>query len=154
MYCNQYVYQYRCRILRKEALSRFVRPTLIVDIKTADTYGSMPIRHTARTLDNALPLVFTFGDIRVIPHNTVGGEVGPMRLKLILWYQTLRLPGQGRQYDALYTLMFGYNARFQSTLTLPFDIGGSLSAVVRDGRPLSSKAYSSKCPGVARVARG
>ena len=75
-------------------------------------------------------------------------------LNLILRDHISMLSGRQRQHDALYTLVFGYNARFQSTLTLSVDLYGSLFTVVRDGHPLNHKSCPSLRPGVARVARG
>ena len=62
-----------------------------------------------------------------------------MRLNLILWYHILKLPGKRRRHDALGTLLFGYNVRFHTTLTLFVDLCGSLPAVVRDSHPLNHK---------------
>ena len=76
-----------------------------------------------------------------------------MTLNLILRDHIPKLSGQQRQHDALCTLVFGYNARFHSTLTLYVDLYGSLSTVVRDGHPLNHKSCPSLRPGVARVAR-
>ena len=77
-----------------------------------------------------------------------------MTLNLILCYNNLKLSGQRRQHEALCTLVFGYNAKFHSTLTLSVDLYGSLSTVVRDGHPLNHKSCPPLRPGVARVARG
>ena len=67
-----------CAMIQKEALLCFARPTSIVDISTADTYYSrLPIRHTARTLDNTLPVILTSGEIGVIRHNTVVVKMDP-----------------------------------------------------------------------------
>ena len=57
---------------------------------------------------------------------------------MLRWY-TLNFPAHRRQHDALCTLVFGYNVRYHSTLTLPVDVYGSLSAVARNGRPLNNK---------------
>ena len=72
-----------------------------------------------------------------------------MTLNLILRDHIPKLSGQ-RQHDALCTLLlvFGYNARFHSTLTLSVDLYGSLSTVVRDGHPLNHKSCPSLHPGV------
>ena len=65
-----------------------------------------------------------------------------MPLNLILRDHIPKLSGQQRQHDALCTLVFGYNARFHSTLTLYVDLYGSLSTVVRDydSHPLNHKS--------------
>ena len=63
--------------VQKQAQPRFARPTLIVDISTAETYSRLPIRHTARTLDNTLHIILTSGDIGVIRHNTVVVKMDP-----------------------------------------------------------------------------
>ena len=66
----------------------------------------------------------------------------------------LKLPGKRRQNDALRTLLFGYYARFHTTLTLFVDLCGSLSDVVRDSHPLNHKpVLLSPRAGVAIIGR-
>ena len=83
-----------------------------------------------------------------------GGTDGPMRLNLILRYHPLRSPRQRRQHNALHRLVFGYNARFPTTVTLQGDLYCSRSVVVRVGHPLNHKLCPAPRPGMARVARG
>ena len=68
---------------------------------------------------------------------------GTVWFGVILWYEPPMLSWRRRQHDALRSLVFWFNVRFPTTLTIEY-------AVVRGGEPLNHKLCPAPRPGVAR----
>ena len=63
--------------IQKQTRPRFIRLTLIADIRPWDTYSGLALRHTDSTLDITHPVVLSSWDIEVIRDNTVVVQMDP-----------------------------------------------------------------------------